>query len=250
MVFTQNYYTVLGLPVPPDSASLPQDALRKAYKAALLSAHPDKAKASASQQTTNAYTVDDVREALAVLSDVTRRAEFDRWLAAQRQGGGSTTGRAGEGEEDFILGLELLDLSDFEAGMPPFVRIETPEGGEGGATPELDIDFDDLEPPSPSDLAAAVDGLGLDARPTLDTEDRAQDGVSGNGLEEEEEQERDRGGEGEMEWTRECRCGAEKGFVIKERELEEAEARGEKEVLVGCEGCSLWVRVGFDVEEG
>ncbi|KAF2033768.1 hypothetical protein EK21DRAFT_16390, partial [Setomelanomma holmii] len=53
--------------------------------------------------------------------------------------------------------------------------------------------------------------------------------------------------EGQMEWTRSCRCGAEKGFKILEEELEDAEKRGEKEVLVGCEGCSLWVRVGFEV---
>jgi diphthamide biosynthesis protein 4 len=57
-------------------------------------------------------------------------------------------------------------------------------------------------------------------------------------------------GDGQMEWTRSCRCGAEKGFRILEEELEDAEKRGEKEVLVGCEGCSLWVRVGFEVEEG
>ena len=50
--------------------------------------------------------------------------------------------------------------------------------------------------------------------------------------------------------SRACRCGADKGFMILEEELEDAEGRGEKEVLVGCEGCSLWVRVGFDVEEG
>jgi diphthamide biosynthesis protein 4 len=52
-----------------------------------------------------------------------------------------------------------------------------------------------------------------------------------------------------MEWTRACRCGMEKGYTILEEELEDAEQRGEGEVLVGCEGCSLWVRVGFGVED-
>ncbi|KAJ4344691.1 Diphthamide biosynthesis protein 4 [Didymosphaeria variabile] len=181
MVFTQNYYTVLGISAP---AALKQDALRKAYKAALLSAHPDKASAS---KTPNAYTVDDVREALAVLSDATTRGEFDRWLASQRQGGNSG-GRDGEEEEDFVLGLELLDLSDFEAGMPPFVRMDTPSlEGSGAATP--DIDFDDLKSPGPEDLAAAVEGVKLDAASTPVTEEDPQNGVSVDGLEEEEEEE-------------------------------------------------------------
>jgi diphthamide biosynthesis protein 4 len=46
-------------------------------------------------------------------------------------------------------------------------------------------------------------------------------------------------------WYRSCRCGNERGYLISERDLErEAEHR---EVAVGCGGCSLWVRVGFQV---
>ena len=48
-------------------------------------------------------------------------------------------------------------------------------------------------------------------------------------------------------WYRECRCGLEKGFVVKEQELESAAEDGAREMLVGCAGCSLWITVGFGV---
>lgn len=42
-------------------------------------------------------------------------------------------------------------------------------------------------------------------------------------------------------WTRACRCGAREGFVITEDDL----AAGDD--VVGCCGCSLWVKVGYEV---
>lgn len=48
-------------------------------------------------------------------------------------------------------------------------------------------------------------------------------------------------------WTRGCRCGDDKGFVVTEAELEENE--GDGELITGCRGCSLWLRVLFGVEE-
>jgi len=55
------------------------------------------------------------------------------------------------------------------------------------------------------------------------------------------------------EWYRGCRCGSERGYVVSEGDLEEAvgngERKGEGEVVVGCAGCSLWVRVTFAVAE-
>lgn len=117
-----------------------------------------------------------------VLDDTRARADYDNWLlrnphvlsAASTGTGANKNNGAQTLSQDFILGLELLDLSDFDE----------------------------------------------------------QDGEVAEG-----------------EWTRACRCGDEKGFRILEEDLEDAEGRGEKEVLVGCRGCSLWVRVGFDVEE-
>ncbi|KAF2645994.1 hypothetical protein P280DRAFT_443043 [Massarina eburnea CBS 473.64] len=178
MVYTKNYYRILGLETK-SREHLDQDDLKKAYRTALLGAHPDTASASQGGQGKNeVYTVDDVKEAFGVLSDATQRVEYDGWIAGRG---------VEEGREGFLLGLEVLDLSDFVAGEDEGSDAEV--GGNGATGPQV-------------------------------------------------------------EWTRSCRCGNEKGFRITEKELEDAEGRGEKEVLVGCEGCSLWVRVGFDVEEG
>ncbi|KAF2239339.1 hypothetical protein EV356DRAFT_170730 [Viridothelium virens] len=54
--------------------------------------------------------------------------------------------------------------------------------------------------------------------------------------------------EGDGVWTRECRCGQERGFVVTELELEREVESGE--VCVGCRGCSLWLRVVFAVDGG
>ncbi len=48
-------------------------------------------------------------------------------------------------------------------------------------------------------------------------------------------------------WYRSCRCGEERGFLIKEDDLEEAAEDGE--VSVGCKGCSLWLKVLFGIME-
>jgi len=48
-------------------------------------------------------------------------------------------------------------------------------------------------------------------------------------------------------WYRGCRCGDERGFEIREEDLEDGQADGE--VVVGCRGCSLWLRVLFGVVE-
>ena len=47
-------------------------------------------------------------------------------------------------------------------------------------------------------------------------------------------------------WTRSCRCGDDRGFIVAETELEKNAEDGE--VIVGCKGCSLWLRVLFSVE--
>ena len=46
-------------------------------------------------------------------------------------------------------------------------------------------------------------------------------------------------------WTRDCRCG--RTYVVTETQLEQEAEKGE--VYVPCEGCSLWLRVLFQVEE-
>lgn len=47
-------------------------------------------------------------------------------------------------------------------------------------------------------------------------------------------------------WYRGCRCGDERGFLVTERDLEREAERGE--IVIGCRGCSLWMKVLFAVE--
>ena len=48
-------------------------------------------------------------------------------------------------------------------------------------------------------------------------------------------------------WYRSCRCGKERAYVITERDLENNTEYGE--LVAGCQGCSLWLRVTFAVAE-
>lgn len=54
--------------------------------------------------------------------------------------------------------------------------------------------------------------------------------------------------EGESTWYHACRCGNERGFVITEQELEDNVEIGE--IISGCRGCSLCLRVMFVVDDG
>lgn len=196
MAYTKDYYSILGLAAPnpnSNSQSTSTADLRRAYKFALLAAHPDKN--TGANTSARSYTVDEVKEAYTVLANANHKAEYDNWLLRHPNAVQS------HGEQihiqapssDFVLGLELLDLSDFDVLDPDHMFSQDVENGTGG----------------------------------VEEDDGAQ-----------------------MEWTRACRCGDVKGFRILEEELGDAETRGEKEVLVGCGGCSLWVRVGFEVEVG
>ena len=50
-------------------------------------------------------------------------------------------------------------------------------------------------------------------------------------------------------WSRSCRCGNLRGFVVNEKDLEEHAEHGE--LITGCGGCSLWLKVTFaTIEDG
>lgn len=51
--------------------------------------------------------------------------------------------------------------------------------------------------------------------------------------------------ETENYWFRGCRCGNLKGYLVREADLEEVEDQGE--LIVGCQDCSLWLKVHFAV---
>ncbi|KAF2142113.1 uncharacterized protein K452DRAFT_308501 [Aplosporella prunicola CBS 121167] len=175
-----NAYRTLGLaphPAPPPDAQ----ALKAAYRRALLACHPDKAHGLTPTDARELATIDDITLAYRTLSTPSLRAEHDRALRLRcsattnnNNNNNNNNNGAAAGEADHArLGLELVDLDDMA--------------------------FD----------------------------------------------------EGKGVWWRGCRCGEERGFVVGEGELEEGVLDGDAgvgEVLVGCGGCSLWVRVGFGVE--
>lgn len=49
-------------------------------------------------------------------------------------------------------------------------------------------------------------------------------------------------------WWRACRCGQERGFVVTEDQLDKHARDGE--LVTGCRGCSLWLKVLFGVDDG
>lgn len=166
MATRPSYYDILDLQ--PEEPGPSAESLKKAYRKALLLHHPDKTSkaesAAPSRSATKAVSVDDVALAYKTLSDPALKAEYDRWLAANRS---SDTSAAGTNRTHHT-GLETVDLED--------------------------LAFD----------------------------------------------------EDSQAWTRECRCGVG-GYVVTEDELEMN--LDDRELIVGCKGCSLWLRVLFSVEE-
>ena len=53
-------------------------------------------------------------------------------------------------------------------------------------------------------------------------------------------------------WYRGCRCGRKRGYGVTEGDLEDGldDSKEKGEVLVGCAGCSLGIRVGYGVGSG
>lgn len=51
----------------------------------------------------------------------------------------------------------------------------------------------------------------------------------------------------ESRWYRSCRCGNDRGYTFQEHDLEDAAELGE--LMVGCQDCSLWLKVHFAVTE-
>jgi diphthamide biosynthesis protein 4 len=60
--------------------------------------------------------------------------------------------------------------------------------------------------------------------------------------------------QGQSMWSKGCRCGREKGFLVTEADLETATKQNvdvrDHSILVECAGCSLRIRVTFAVESG
>lgn len=108
-----------------------------------------------------------------------------------------------------------------------------------GSRAEYDRELRLSRPTQDAENGKNENGKGDDIFHTgLETVDLEDLGYSdGDGTEEEEGY-----------WYRSCRCGDEKGFFVTEGDLEREVEAGE--ILVGCKGCSLWLRVLFAVVDG
>ncbi|MCJ1287425.1 hypothetical protein MMC26_006775 [Xylographa opegraphella] len=53
--------------------------------------------------------------------------------------------------------------------------------------------------------------------------------------------------EAEGLWYRTCRCGNQRGYLISEDDLAKEAAHGE--IITGCGGCSLWLKVLFQTAD-
>ncbi|KAF7119034.1 hypothetical protein CNMCM5793_008674 [Aspergillus hiratsukae] len=89
----------------------------------------------------------------------------------------------------------------------------------------------------------------LERGPTAEGEKRFHTGLEVVDLEDLVcEETGDGDGEGLLCWYRGCRCGDERGFMVTELDLEKEAEHGE--VVIGCRGCSLWMKILFAMEEG
>ncbi|KAM0252139.1 hypothetical protein ACHAQJ_007879 [Trichoderma viride] len=94
---------------------------------------------------------------------------------------------------------------------------------------------------SPQQRSSYDAGLRLSRANGDDSHVRFQTGIENIDLDDlqfDEEEER---------WYRSCRCGNDRGYSFQETDLEEVEHEGL--LMVGCQDCSLWLKVHFAVVE-
>lgn len=106
-----DYYTILGLPVPPgiqDTTSTPE-TLKTAYRRALLRHHPDRKPA---ERPTRAFTIDQITEAYNTLANPSSRLKYNEVLSKQIYGSGLPKGAERSAVETF----DLEDLEFHESG--------------------------------------------------------------------------------------------------------------------------------------
>ncbi|EXJ65381.1 hypothetical protein A1O7_01722 [Cladophialophora yegresii CBS 114405] len=111
-----SYYEVLHLSRH-DFGDLSKDDIRAAYRQALLTHHPDRVpgadrkavlKAKSDRAPASRYTIDEILLAYEILSDPTKRAEYDRLL----QNDGKVGWKQVNGQKGTHIGVEAFDLED------------------------------------------------------------------------------------------------------------------------------------------
>jgi len=101
------YYEILGLSLSIiDQQDNPSQFIKRAYRRALLSHHPDKKPASKPTTNTSTFTIDQISTAYAVLSNPSSRTSYDKLLLT------ATTTANNPAASQFQTGIETIDLDD------------------------------------------------------------------------------------------------------------------------------------------
>ncbi|KAK4230619.1 Diphthamide biosynthesis protein 4 [Podospora fimiseda] len=102
------HYQILSLPQSPPPT--PQ-SLKKSYRLALLSNHPDKTKSSISPSTKKPkYTIDQISLAYATLSSPQLKQAYDKYLLLTQNNNNSNSTELPK----FQTGIEIIDLDDLD----------------------------------------------------------------------------------------------------------------------------------------
>ena len=121
----KDYYKTLGI-----EKNANKDDIKKAFRKLAHEHHPDKNRGNAASE----QKFKEASEAYSVLSDDSKRAQYDRFgSVGPGSGGGSGSGGAsgfgGQGGNPFGAGFEGFDFSQFTGGF----------GGQGGQNVEFDL---------------------------------------------------------------------------------------------------------------
>ncbi|KAK0731759.1 hypothetical protein B0H67DRAFT_640109 [Lasiosphaeris hirsuta] len=111
------YYQILSLsPSTLTTNSDPSTLIKRAYRRALLSHHPDK-KPVPNTNATTTWTVDQISTAYAVLSSPSQRRAYDAALLASQTANATTLTNAQKAQ--FQTGIEPVDLDDLSFASSP-----------------------------------------------------------------------------------------------------------------------------------
>lgn len=210
------HYDVLSLPFPHGTetdtgSSLSKEAVKAAYRRALLRYHPDKTQALSSLKNSSQGASTISGSGVAVTSPRTTIPSPSR--------------KAIYSIDQIVLAYETLLDPSLRAAYDRSLLHSSGSSNQVRA----DANGDDAPPATATHIGVEV----------FDLDD----------LDYEEQQQQPQGGNKKVGvWSRGCRCGAEgQGYILTEADLERESAQGE--IYVGCRGCSLFIKVLFATEE-